>query len=47
MVLVPANITRFGFSPCKKFVEKGPCKICCLQGLKLKRDIFVRTKTIF
>jgi len=27
MVLIPANMSRFGFSHCKKIVEKGSCKI--------------------
>jgi len=26
MVLIPANMTRFGFSPCKKKIVFGPCK---------------------
>jgi len=27
MVLVLANMSRFGFNPCKKNVVFGPCKI--------------------
>jgi len=33
MVLVPVNMSRFGFSPYKKIVEKGPYKQNILQGL--------------
>ena len=29
MVVVPANMSRLSFGPCKFFFDFGPCKIFC------------------